>query len=114
MFKYFNYINDWRTNYFLRINKKKKNYFFNKSVFSVNYFLIRNTIRKIIVENYLTRKTKFLLNHLPKKYIFYPLHFLPEGGIFDNKELFDEFFLQPGRVKRYPVLAPYIILRRKK
>ena len=103
LFKYFNYINDWRTNYFLRINKKKKNYFFNKSVFSVNYFLIRNTIRKIIVENYLTRKTKFLLNHLPKKYIFYPLHFLPEGGIFDNKELFDEFFLVQQVSKKLPI-----------
>ena len=102
LFKYFNYINDWRTNYFLRIDKKKKNYFFNKSVFSVNYFLIRNTIRKIRLENYLKRKSQSLINNLPKKFVFYPLHFLPEGGIFDNKELFDEFFLVQQVSKKLP------------
>lgn len=103
LFKYFKYIDDWRNNYNLRINKKKKNYFFIKSVFFINYFLIRNTIRKIKLEILLKKKTKDLINNLPKKFIFYPLHFLPEGGIFDNKELFDEFFLVQQVSKKLPI-----------
>jgi len=95
--------------YHIKVKKKKKNYFFIKSIFYLNFFLLRNTFRKISVENYLGIKTKELINSLPNKFIFYPLHFLPEGGVFDNKELFDEFFLIQQISKKLPVNYKIIV-----
>jgi len=109
LLKYLNYFKDLRHYYHMRVNKKKKNYFFIKSIFYLNFFLLRNTFRKISVENYLGIKTKELINSLPNKFIFYPLHFLPEGGVFDNKELFDEFFLIQQISKKLPVNYKIIV-----
>jgi len=103
LLKFVHFINDYRSNYSLRLNNKK-NYFFIKSVIFVNYFLLRNTIRKFLVQIFLEKCTKsFFKKFIKERFVFYPLHFLPEGGVFDHKELFDEFYLIQQISKKLPI-----------
>ena len=110
LLKQFNFINDYRAERSLRINKSKKNYYFVKSVFFTNYFLIRNTFRKLKLQFFLNKKNNDVLKYLKtNKFIFYPMHFLPEGGVFDHKELFDEFYLVQKISKNLPVDIKIIV-----
>ena len=87
-----------------RFIKRRPNYFFIKSTFIVYLFLIKNTIKKYILQKKFLKNLRFHLKIInDQKFVYFPLHHLPEGGVFDYDELHMENFLIEQVAKNLPI-----------
>lgn len=90
--------------YNARFIKKRPNYFFIKSTFVVYLFLIKNTFKKFFLQKIFLKNLKLHKKIIDNfKFIYFPLHHLPEGGVFDYDELHMENFLIEQVAKNLPI-----------
>ncbi len=80
----------------LDYNLKKKNKsgnFFLKSFFYVKYTIFRDCFRNYKIYKLCNENIQYKLDNLPKtKYIYFPMHLVPESGVMNHKKFMDELF----------------------
>jgi hypothetical protein len=95
--------------YKARIQITRPNYFHEKNTFLIFFFEIRTLINKYLIQNYILMNISKKINIIKKeKFIYIPLHRIPEGGVFDQNEFINESYLVHEISKLIP--ADYKIL----
>jgi hypothetical protein len=92
-----------------RIKKNRPNYFQEKNRFSILAHDFNNRINKYLIQRLIYKNQKKKIEIIKKKkFIYFPLHVVPEGGVFDHNEYEDEYYL----IKKISKLIPvdYLII----
>ena len=109
---FYKYFDDYKS----RIKKSRPNYFHQKNTLIITLLQIKNKYNKYLINNYLLKNLKKKLSIIKSgKYIYFPLHVVPEGGVFDHNEYANEYILIEKISKLIPanykiIVKPHIDL----
>lgn len=78
----------------IRIKFIRPNYFYEKNRLWLIYYTFQKSFRKFLIQKYVLQNLKNKIRIIKKnKFIYFPLHIIPEGGVFDQNDYMDESFL---------------------
>ncbi len=94
-----------------RINFSRANYFYTKLTLYVKYTVIRDIFRNYLIFNICKKNLENKLEIIKsRKFIYFPLHLVPETGVMNQKNFFDEYFLIQKVSKLLP-LDYYLVVK---
>ena len=104
LFKFKNFHNFLRDHFKNRINFFSNNLYFEKNTFKIYYLFIRNAFRKKKIID-LIKKNSVKFEKIIKKteYFYFPLHAIPEDGIFNVEEYESQYNLIRKLTKILPI-----------
>lgn len=101
LFKIVNYLRDHFKN---RIYLFSNNLFFEKNTFFITYLKLRNAYRRKIITKIIKNQIGLARNEIQrKKYIYFPLHTIPEDGIFNSDEYQSQYNCIRQIIKYLPI-----------
>lgn len=76
-----------------RVKFSRPNYFQEKNRLFIILHIIKDSFNKFLIQRYIQKNLKNKIRIIKnKKFIYFPLHIIPEGGVFDQNDYVDEFF----------------------
>jgi hypothetical protein len=77
-----------------RVKFSRPNYFQNKNRFAITFHIIKDIFNKFLIQRYIMKNLSTKMKIIKSsKFIYFPLHTIPEGGVFDQNDYVDESFL---------------------
>lgn len=105
--KFFNYYRDHRKN---RLNYNFSNLYYEKDTFKIFFLHIRNAIRRKKIVNILLKDSYEIEKKLKSiNYFYFPLHTIPEDGIFNEDVYESQFNLVRKLIKFLPINFKLIV-----
>lgn len=104
----FNFFRSFRNNYLgykrQKLQKFRPNFFSQKSTLNTYRYWLMKIFQQYAIQKYALKNLhKKILIIKKKKFIFYPLHVTPEAGVYDQKELYDQFYIIQKISKQLPI-----------
>jgi len=88
------FIGQFIDNFKNRVSFKRPNYYQEKNRFLIIFQGIKDIYNKFKIQKLLLRNINKKISIIKKdKFLYFPLHIIPEGGVFDQNDYIDEYYL---------------------